>query len=78
LALELTDTGGICCRDKTSQYQPEYILKRVEETSKLEEEIDDLEICSAASGAFRSVIVSELKQVGKKYAAPRKTGSYIR
>ncbi|MGE4353030.1 MAG: DNA gyrase subunit A [Oscillospiraceae bacterium] len=52
----------------------EYILKRVDETEKLEKEIDDLEDLLGSKRRIRNVIVSELKQVKQKYAAARKTG----
>lgn len=51
----------------------EYILKRVEETSTLEDEIDDLEDLFASKRRIKGVIISELKQIKKKYAIPRKT-----
>jgi len=52
----------------------EYILKRVEETDALEKEIADLEDTLASRRRIKAIIVDELKQVMKKYAAPRKTG----
>jgi DNA gyrase subunit A len=52
----------------------EYILKRVEETARLEEEIDDLEDLLNSRRRIRNVIIDELTQVKKKYAVPRKTG----
>ncbi len=51
----------------------EYILKRTEETSALEEEIRDLEDTLGSVRRIRSIIVSELKAVIKKYGAERKT-----
>ena len=52
----------------------EYILKRVEETASLEAEIEDLEDTLARSSRIRKIIVSELEDVRKKYAEPRRTG----
>lgn len=52
----------------------EYILKRVEETASLENEIADLEDTLKSPRRIRAIIVSELKNVLKKYAIPRKTG----
>lgn len=52
----------------------EYILKRVEETASLESEIEDLEDTLARPSRIRKIIVSELEEVGKKYAEPRRTG----
>ncbi len=52
----------------------EYILKRVEETASLEEEIADLEDLVGSRRRIRSVIKKELEAVKKKYAQPRKTG----
>ncbi len=51
----------------------EYILKRVEEISKLKEEIEDLEDLLQSKRRIKSVIISELKDVKKKYGTPRKT-----
>ena len=52
----------------------EYILKRVEETDKLTEEIADLEDLLSSQRRIRKVISDELAQVKKKYAQPRRTG----
>ena len=52
----------------------EYILKRVEETASLEAEIEDLEDTLARSSRIRKIIVTELEDVRKKYAEPRRTG----
>ena len=52
----------------------EYILKRVEETTSLEAEIEDLEDTLARPSRIRKIIVSELEEVRKKYAEPRRTG----
>ncbi len=52
----------------------EYILKRVEETSQLENEIADLEDTLNSRRRIRGIIISELQQIEKKYQFPRKTG----
>ena len=52
----------------------EYILKRLEERDALEKEIADLEDTLNSRRRIRSLIISELKEVAKKYAAPRRTG----
>ena len=52
----------------------EYILKRVEETASLEAEIEDLEDTLARPSRIRKIIVTELEDVRKKYAEPRRTG----
>ncbi len=52
----------------------EYILKRVEETTSLESEIEDLEDTLARPSRIRKIIVRELEEVRKKYAEPRRTG----
>ena len=52
----------------------EYILKRVAETDELEKEIADLEDILRNRRRVRSIIISELRQVMKKYPTPRKTG----
>ena len=51
----------------------EYILKRTEETSKLEGEIKDLEATVKSNSRISAIIVNELKDVIKKYGQERKT-----
>ena len=51
----------------------EHILKRLEETEKLEREIADLEDLLASRRRLRGVIRTELQQVMKKYPSPRRT-----
>ena len=51
----------------------EYILKRVEETSALEEEIADLKDIINSPGRIKAIITGELEAVKKKYAVPRRT-----
>ncbi len=51
----------------------EYILKRIDETSSLEEEIKDLEDILGSTRRIKAVIVDELKNVMKKYGSDRKT-----
>ena len=52
----------------------EYILKRVEETDALEKEIADLEDTLASRRRIKNIIIGELRDVMKKYEAPRRTG----
>ncbi len=51
----------------------EYILKRTQETSTLEDEIRDLEDTLNSVRRIKAIIVAELKTVIKKYGAERKT-----
>ncbi|WP_283609399.1 DNA gyrase/topoisomerase IV subunit A [Faecalispora anaeroviscerum] len=51
----------------------EYILKRTEETSQLEQEIARLQELMESRAKILSVIVAELKEVEKKYGQPRRT-----
>ena len=51
----------------------EYILKRTQEVDSLEEEIADLQDLVNSPRRIRQVIISELEQVKKKYALPRRT-----
>ena len=51
----------------------EYILKRVEETSTLEDEIADLKDIIDRPARIKKIISDELADVKKKYAAPRRT-----
>ena len=59
---------------KLRNINKEYILKRVEETSALQDEIEDLEDVLARPARVKKIIVSELEDVRKKYAEPRRTG----
>ena len=58
---------------KLRNINKEYILKRVQETAALEEEIEDLEDTLKKPARIRKIIVGELEEVRKKYAQPRKT-----
>ena len=58
---------------KLRNINKEYILKRVEETSSLEEEIEDLEDILHSPRRLKKIIVDELSAVSKKYGEPRKT-----
>ena len=51
----------------------EYILKRTEETDDLEKGIADMEDILAKKSRIKSIIISELREVAKKYGQPRKT-----
>ncbi len=51
----------------------EYILKKTDEISKLQEEIFDLEDILNSKRRIDKIIISELENVIKKYAKPRKT-----
>lgn len=51
----------------------EYILKRTEEISKLEEEIKDLNAILESKTRVKTIIVKELKAVADKYGQPRKS-----
>ncbi|MEF9972103.1 MAG: DNA gyrase subunit A, partial [Oscillospiraceae bacterium] len=51
----------------------EYILKRVEETDKLEKEIAELEEILNSPRKLKKIITDELAQVSKTYPSPRKT-----
>ena len=59
---------------KLCNINKEYILKRVEETSALQDEIEDLEDILARPARVKKIIVTELEDVRKKYAEPRRTG----
>ena len=59
---------------KLRNINKEYLLKRVEETSALQDEIEDLEDILARPARVKKIIVTELEDVRKKYAEPRRTG----
>ena len=58
---------------KLRNINKEYILKRVQETAALADEINDLEDTLAKPGRIRRIIIDELTEVRKKYAVPRRT-----
>ena len=51
----------------------EYILKRVQETQALQDEIDDLEDILQDPRRVKKIILEELKEAAKKYGEPRRT-----
>lgn len=51
----------------------EYLLKRTEETERLEEEIGDLRDVMDSPGRVRDIIIGELEEVIKKYGEGRRT-----
>ena len=59
---------------KLRNINKEYILKRIEETSTLEEEISDLQDIVNKPERIKAIITAELEGVKKKYALPRRTG----
>ena len=59
---------------KLRNINKEYILKRVEETETLEKDIANLEDLLQSRRRIKAVIIEELKNVMKKYGAPRRTG----
>lgn len=54
----------------------EYILKRTAETDKLEKDIAEIEDILADDKKVKKVIISELKEVSKKYGQERRTQFY--
>ena len=51
----------------------EYILKRLDEVEKLEEDIAEMEDILKSSRRVKSIIIDELRAVAKKYGQPRRT-----
>lgn len=58
---------------KLRHLNKEYILKRTQDISKLEEAISDLEDILANPKRIKKIIITELNEDIKKYAQPRKT-----
>jgi DNA gyrase subunit A len=58
---------------KLRNINKEYILKRVNETAALQDEIADLEDILQSPQRVRKIIVEELSEVAKKYGEPRRT-----
>ncbi|MET0018152.1 DNA gyrase subunit A [Oscillibacter sp.] len=58
---------------KLRNINKEYILKRVQETDALQDEIEDLENLLESPQRVKKVIVDELGEVARKYGQPRRT-----
>jgi len=58
---------------KLRNINKEYILKRVNETDALRDEIEDLEDLVNSPKRIKKIIVDELNQAAKKYGEPRRT-----
>ncbi len=58
---------------KLRNINQEYILKRVQETADLEEEIADLQDILDDPRRVKQLIIDELEEVAKKYGEPRRT-----
>jgi DNA gyrase subunit A len=58
---------------KLRNINKEYILKRLDETSRLEKDIAEAESILKSKAKIRDIIIKELGEVRKKYAQPRKT-----
>ena len=58
---------------KLRNINKEYILKRVNETAALQDEIEDLEDILANPKRVKKLIVEELEQAARKYGEPRRT-----
>ena len=58
---------------KLRNINKEYILKRVDETNELEDAIKDLEDILGSPKRIKKIIITELTDVMKKYATPRRT-----
>lgn len=51
----------------------EYILKRTEEIDSLKDEIDEMERTLQSQKKIKAIIISELREISKKYAQPRRS-----
>ena len=58
---------------KLRNINKEYILKRTDETQRLEEEIADLQDTLDSPRRIRAIIIDELKRVAEQYGEPRRT-----
>lgn len=61
---------------KLRQLNKEYILKRISDIENLEKEIADMKDILGSDKKIENIIISELKDVSKKYGIPRKTLIY--
>lgn len=58
---------------KLRNLNKEYLLNRIEERNQLEEDMKKLEEIAQSETLIKEIIISELKEVAKKYGKPRKT-----
>jgi len=58
---------------KLRNINKEYILKRTAEIEDLEKELDHLSFVLGDDGEIRKIIISELKEISKKYGVDRRT-----
>ena len=58
---------------KLRNINKEYILKRVNETAALQDEIEDLEDILSSPKRVKKIIVEELNEAARKYGEPRRT-----
>ena len=58
---------------KLRNINKEHILKRTRETDELAQEIQELEGILADSRKIKNIIISELREINKKYKTPRRT-----
>lgn len=58
---------------KLRNINKEYILKRTAEIEDLEKELDRLSFVLGNDGEIRKIIISELKEISKKYGVDRRT-----
>jgi len=61
---------------KLRNINKQYILRRIADVDTLKSDIEELEITYGDKKKIRAIIVSELKEVVKKYGMPRKTMFY--
>lgn len=58
---------------KLRNLNKEYLLNRIEERNKLEEDMQKLKEIAKNEAIIKEIIAGELKEIGKKYGKPRKT-----
>ena len=63
---------------KLRQLNREYILKRTAETDELEKDIEELKSILGDDKKVQKIIITELKEVSKKYGQPRKTDFFYK
>lgn len=65
--------GEYVAEIKLRHLNREYILKRTEEISSLEDDIEDLRDILEKPARIKKIIIAELQEVKKKYSQPRRT-----
>ena len=59
--------------DILSEFNREYILKRIDEIGQLENDIEELKLLISSERRIKTRIIKQLNEIANKYGMPRKT-----